>query len=98
MSHMSEKLKTFRTSRVHIDVSNTAPMQHFPDVMVHWYSPFWRPLDREKGPEFKHSGMQVKFLPDPLLMSLTWGWQRFVRLCLLVCFHKIKMKMQRFPC
>jgi hypothetical protein len=34
--------------------------------MVAWYSPFWRPLDLEKGPEFKHSGMQVKLLPDPL--------------------------------
>ncbi len=57
--------------------------------MAHWYSQFWD-LGTQKRPGFKPSGVQVKLLADPLVMSWTWGCQQLVRSGLLLCFKRKK--------
>jgi hypothetical protein len=63
-------------------------------VMAHWYSPLWD-LGTQKRSGFKPSGVQVKLLADPLLMSLTWGCQQLVRSGLLLCFKRKKEKRKK---
>jgi hypothetical protein len=58
-------------------------------VMAHWYSQFWD-LGTQNRPGFKPSGVQVKLLAYPLLMSWTWGCQQLVRSGLLLCFKRKK--------